>query len=112
MLFSFTSQLSQLYSDEEAASENTENFKETHPYSNILSNLPGNATIVRGGHVKEQRMFEEVNSSTSSSSMNPVLDPSLFQFHTPGSSIQRSLDSYTSNGMLPFIHKAWFNTGK
>eukprot|EP00794_Sanderia_malayensis_P000445 gene445-1086_t len=99
-------QLSQLYSDEETSGD-TDDFKEMHPYKDILSNLPGNATIVRGGHVKEHRSnFEELNSS-SNSSVNPgtsVLDPTLFQLHTPGGSLQRSVDKPTPSSSARKLH--------
>lgn len=65
-----------------------------HPYKEMLSNLPGNATIVRGGHVKEKINLDDLlQGSSAQSTLNPVFDKGFFQ--TPNNS-----ENHSSIGML------------
>lgn len=66
----------------------------------MLSNLPGNATIVRGGHVKEKINLDDLlQSSSAQSTLNPVFDTGFFQ--TPSNTVQRTAESQKSVGMWP-----------
>ena len=70
-----------------------------HPYKDILSNLPGNATIVRGGHVKEKRNLEDILQNTSTqNTIDPAFEQGFFQ--TPNSTVQKTIDSQQSLGEL------------
>ena len=79
----------------------TEEINEMHPYKEMLSNLPGNATIVRGGHVKEKRNIEDfMLTASAQSSINPIFDEGFYQ--TPNSTVQRTVESGQSLGMRNF----------
>ena len=68
--------------------ENAEDLEEQHPYSKVLSNLRGDTTILRGGHIKEHREFDDMTSSNVSlASGYPTVDMR---------SIQRSVNSQKS----------------
>ena len=68
-----------------------------HPYKEMLAKLPGNATIVRGGHVKERMNLDDLLQGTSvQSTVNPVFDKGFFQ--TPTSSVQRTTEPQKSVG--------------
>ena len=71
-----------------------------HPYTKMLSNLPGNATIVRGGHVKEKINLDDLlqGSSGQNTVNNPIFDQGFFQ--TPTSTVQRTVEAQKSVGEL------------
>lgn len=70
-----------------------------HPYTKMLSNIPGNATIVRGGHVKEKINLDDLlQGSSVQTTVNPVFDQGFFQ--TPTSTAQRTVEVQKSVGEL------------
>eukprot|EP00795_Rhopilema_esculentum_P017164 gene17164-8706_t len=101
-------QLSQLYSEEENSPDFDE-INEMHPYKDILSNLPGNATIVRGGHVKERRNFEDILQNTSTQN---TIDPNFEQgfFQTPNSTVQKTIDSQQSLGKKVQFNRIFYES--
>jgi len=66
----------------------------------MLSNLPGNATIVRGGHVKEKINLDDLlQGSSTQNTVNPIFDKGFFQ--TPTSTMQRTVEAQKSVGFHP-----------